>query len=79
MGSSPPEWQGYARYIDQRPKLLIVREMIITAIDFYSQFDTGKIAWRPAIYLYVFLASVLYYAFLNEHLDRHILIRGPQR
>ncbi len=66
------EWQGYAQFIDQKPKLPALRSLVVKTLNFYDRFDPGKIAWRPAIYLYLFSFSLLLYTFIQK--DRSLLL-----
>ena len=66
LTSVNPEWLVYASEVTQKPKLPVVRELIIKVMDSYTQLDPGKILWRPAVYLYVYIFAVLLYVYRRK-------------
>ena len=60
------DWEPYDRIVNQNSKLPWLKDIITGIIQKDSQIDTGKIFWRPAIYLFLFMISVLYNAFRKK-------------
>jgi len=62
-----PDWQVYAAAVDQQPRLPGLKMAIVRLIDRWQQVDPGQVAWRPAIYLYLFVVAVLLGAVTRKH------------
>ncbi len=58
--SSMPEWQPYQELVSQHSLLPAARSIIERAVKFEWRIDPAMIMWRPAIYMYLFLASMLF-------------------
>ncbi len=60
-------WRKYQPYIEQNSRAPELRNLITSILERYARFDPGMIGWRPAIYLYVFSAAVVFLAFRRKN------------
>ena len=63
---SYPQYRDYAWYTELNSKLPAVHDWLLTQLASYANLDPHKITWRPALYLYFFCASVIFYAYRSR-------------
>ena len=64
---SNPRWQQYEAYTKQKSRASELREVIIGTLETYSRIDPDMVGWRPAIYMYIFSAGVVFYAIRKKN------------
>ena len=71
--SSHPILGVYAKTVRTRSKLPIIREQLLK-VDQFLMSDPHMILWRPAIYLYILIFTVIFYCFVVNNFHYLLLV-----
>jgi hypothetical protein len=55
-----PQWEKYKDIVNQHSFLPVVRKYMQKAVEFEWHWDPNRILWRPAIFMYLFLTSLIF-------------------
>jgi len=71
-----PTWAIYKDEVNQNSLMPTVRDFIKHGVDAWWNRDIYKLTWRPAIYMYLFLASLVFLVYRSRH-KKWLLVSVP--